>query len=57
MADSLGELEFYACTNTLNRMTKAEGRQPELVERAILVPAGLPEIIELQRLGWIYVRP
>jgi intracellular sulfur oxidation DsrE/DsrF family protein len=23
MADSPGELDFYACTNTLNRMTKA----------------------------------
>jgi intracellular sulfur oxidation DsrE/DsrF family protein len=38
-------------------MTKAEGRQPELIEQAILVTAGLPEIIELQHLGWIYVKP
>ena len=57
MAGAARELSLYACTNTLNRMTKAEGQQPELLEQAILVPAGLPEIIELQRLGWIYVKP
>ena len=57
MADTLPELSLYACTNTLNRMTKAEGQRPELIEQAIPVPAGLPEIIELQRLGWIYVKP
>ena len=57
MADSLDELSFYACTNTLNKITKAEGQQPEIIEQATLVPAGLPEIIELQRLGWIYLKP
>ena len=57
MADAAQELSLYACTNTLNRMTKAEGQQPKLIEQAILVAAGLPEIIELQRLGWIYVKP
>jgi len=57
MVDSLDQLGFYACTNTLDKMTKAEGRRPELIEQAILVPAGLPEIIELQRLGWVYVKP
>jgi intracellular sulfur oxidation DsrE/DsrF family protein len=48
---------FYACTNTLERATKAEGKRPVLLDQAILVPAGLPEIIELQRQGWIYVKP
>lgn len=57
MADSMEELGFYACTNTMDRMAKAEGKRPELVEQATLVLAGLPEIIELQRLGWIYVKP
>lgn len=57
MADSLDELSFYACTNTLNKITKAEGKQPEIIDQATLVPAGLPEIIELQRLGWIYLKP
>lgn len=57
MADSLDQLSFYACTNTLNKMTKAEGKQPEIIAQATLVPAGLPEIIELQCLGWIYLKP
>jgi len=57
MADNLDQLRLYACSNTIERMTKAEGKQPEVFEQAILVPAGLVEIIELQRLGWTYLKP
>jgi hypothetical protein len=57
MIDNTQQLAFYACSNTLGRVTKAEGKAPELLEAAILVPAGLPEIIELQRQGWIYLKP
>ncbi len=57
MAEKLAPLSFYACSNTLKRMTRAEGKQPEIIEQASLVPAGLPEIIELQRRGWIYLKP
>ena len=57
MADSIGALSFYACANTMDRMAKADGERPEIVGQATLVQAGLPEIIELQRLGWIYVKP
>jgi len=57
MLDNSEQLAFYACSNTLGRITKAEGKTPELLEAAILVPAGLPEIIELQRQGWIYLKP
>ncbi len=57
MADSFDELGFYACANTVERISKAEGKRPPIVEQATLVAAGLPEIIELQRLGWIYVKP
>jgi intracellular sulfur oxidation DsrE/DsrF family protein len=57
MVDNLQSLELFACTNTMERMTKAEGKQPEIINQAILVPAGLPEIVELQRLGWIYLKP
>jgi len=57
MAGKLAPLSFYACSNTLKRMSKAEGKQPEIIEQAILVQAGLPEIIELQRQGWIYLKP
>ena len=57
MTDNPQRLAFYACSNTVARMTKAEGKAPELIEAAILVPAGLPEIIELQRQGWVYLKP
>ena len=57
MLDMPGELGFYACSNTVERMTRAEGKQPVIIEQAILVAAGLPEIIELQRQGWVYVKP
>ena len=57
MADNLGELSLYACANTMERMNKAEGKRPEIIGQAILVPAGLPEIIELQRQGWSYIKP
>jgi len=57
MMDNAPQLAFYACRNTLGRMTKAEGKAPELLEATILVAAGLPEIIELQRQGWIYLKP
>ena len=57
MIDHLDALSLYACANTLERMTKAEGKCPEIIDKAVLVPAGLPEIIELQRQGWTYVKP
>jgi intracellular sulfur oxidation DsrE/DsrF family protein len=57
MTDNSQRLSFYACSNTVARMTKAEGKAPELIEAAVPVPAGLPEIIELQRQGWIYLKP
>jgi len=57
MIESLDALSLYACANTLERMTKAEGKRPEIIDQVVLVPAGLPEIIELQRQGWTYVKP
>jgi intracellular sulfur oxidation DsrE/DsrF family protein len=57
IASNHDELGLYACTNTLERMTRAEGSRPELVEPAVLVPAGLPEIVELQNAGWVYLKP
>ena len=51
------ELGFCACSNTLERMTRAEGVQPELVAPVTMVAAGLPEIVELQARGWHYLKP
>lgn len=57
MADAIDALSFYACSNTLERMEKAEGNRPEVIAQATMVAAGLPEIIELQRQGWVYIKP
>jgi len=57
MVDSLEQLQLYACSNTVERMTKAEGKRPKIINQAILVPAGIVEIIELQRQGWAYLKP
>ncbi len=57
MAAAMDNLSFYACTNTQERMTKAEGKKPELIPEAVMVLAGIPEIIELQRAGWTYIKP
>ncbi len=57
MAADMDNLSLYACTNTQERMAKAEGKKPELIPEAVMVLAGIPEIIELQRAGWTYIKP
>lgn len=57
IGETYGELGFYACRNTIERMTRAEGSVPELVAPAIPVDAGLAEIAELQIRGFSYLKP
>lgn len=55
--DKIESLTFLACSNTIDRVAKSQGKRPAILEQATIVEAGLPEIIELQREGWIYVKP
>jgi intracellular sulfur oxidation DsrE/DsrF family protein len=48
---------FMACQNTLDSMTRKEGKQPPLVDNAKLVTAGVVTLIELGEKGWTIVRP
>jgi intracellular sulfur oxidation DsrE/DsrF family protein len=48
---------FMACENTLEAMTRNEGKEPPLVENAQKVPAGVVTLIELGEKGWTIVRP
>ncbi|HEY1474355.1 MAG TPA: hypothetical protein VGF53_09760 [Pseudolabrys sp.] len=48
---------FVACENTLETMTRAEGKEPPLVDNATRVPAGVVTLIELGEKGWTIVRP
>lgn len=57
MAASNGGLSFYACGNTRERMARAEDRPPDILSRAMIVPAGVVEIMELPRAGWVYLKP
>ena len=50
-------LKFSACGNTLNGMTKKEGKMPALVSEATVVQSGVVRLMELQEEGWTYIRP
>lgn len=50
-------IKFSACGNTLKGMTKKEGKMPELIGEAIVVPSGVVRLMELQEQGWTYIRP
>ena len=51
------DLQFSACGNTLEGMTKREGKKPPLISEAKLVPAGIARIVELEKQGYAYVKP
>jgi intracellular sulfur oxidation DsrE/DsrF family protein len=50
-------IKFSACGNTLNLMTKKEGKMPELIGEATVVQSGVVRLMELQEQGWTYIRP
>ena len=50
-------VSFMACENTLDAMTRSEGKEPPLVENAERVKAGVVTLIELGEKGWTIVRP
>jgi uncharacterized protein len=56
-AGSMPNVAFNGCDNTLQAMTKREGRKIEIVSNATLVPAGVVTLIELGEKGWTIVRP
>ena len=50
-------VSFMACQNTLDAMTRHEGKEPPLVANATRVPAGVVTLMELGEQGWTIVRP
>jgi uncharacterized protein len=50
-------VSFMACENTLEAMTRSEGKEPPLVENAERVKAGVVTLIELGEKGWTIIRP
>ena len=51
------QLAFAACNNTKRRMEKTEGKTIPLIEEAVLVPAGVVRLVELQEEGFKYIKP
>ena len=51
------DVSFMACENTLEAMTRTEGKEPPLVENAVRVKAGVVTLIELGDKGWTIIRP
>ena len=56
-SQSMDNVTFQACGNTLAGMTKKEGKEPPLVGAAHVVPAGVVRLMELDQQGWAIVRP
>ena len=50
-------VSFMACENTLEAVTRKEGKEPPLVDNATRVTAGVVTLIELGEKGWTIVRP
>jgi uncharacterized protein len=54
---SMPNVSFIACDNTLHSMARNEGKEPPLVENVEHVEAGVVRLIELAEKGWTIVRP
>ncbi len=54
---SMPNVTFAACNNTIQGMTRKEGKAPPITEYAEVVPAGVIELITLNEQGWTIIRP
>src|SRR3984893_10306256 len=50
-------LAFGACNNTKRAMEKTEGKPVPIIPEATIVPAGVVRLVELQELGYSYIKP
>jgi uncharacterized protein len=54
---SMPNVTFAACGNTIDAMTKKEGKDTPIVEIAEHVPAGVVDLMTLDEDGWTIIRP
>lgn len=54
---SMPNVTFAACNNTIHGMTRKEGIEPPITEYAEVVPAGVIELMTLHEQGWVIIRP
>lgn len=57
ISESIPEVTFSACGNTIKGMTKKEGSAPPVTEHARVVPAGVVRLMELDGEGYFVLRP
>jgi uncharacterized protein len=57
LREKVPQVAFGACNNTKTGMEKREGKTIVLIPEATLVPAGIVRLVELQELGFKYVKP
>lgn len=50
-------LTFSACGNTQKAMTRKESKPVPIMPQAVMVPAGVVQLMERQEQGWTYIRP
>jgi intracellular sulfur oxidation DsrE/DsrF family protein len=50
-------IEFDACHNTMEAMKRATGHMPQLIPEAVIVPAGVVRIMQLEAHGFDYIKP
>ena len=57
VSESIPEVTFSACGNTIAGMTKKEGAEPPITEHAGVVSAGVVRLMELDDEGYFIIRP
>ena len=56
-AQSMPNVHFDACKNTMDTMEKKEGKPVPLFDHVKVVPAGAVELIDLNEHGYTIIRP
>ena len=56
-SQSMPNVRFAACGNTLDTLEQKEGKRPEIVPHARVVQAGVSELIRLHEAGYAIVKP
>ena len=56
-AQSMPNVSFAACGNTIDAMARNEGAPPPISAHATRVPAGVVELMTLDEAGWTIIRP
>ena len=57
LALELDNISFAACGVTKGKMAKKSGKPVPIIAEAKMVPSGVVELVELQNLGWAYIKP